>query len=129
MSMTEIFVEPFPPTGARYQVPSANDNHHPIWSPDSRALYYVPGPRLFARMPITITPRFGFGTPEPLQLNVTARTGGPTHLRRVDSMPDGKRFVGVWPGDLGAKPSPEIERRMVMILNWPEELKRVVPTN
>jgi eukaryotic-like serine/threonine-protein kinase len=127
--VTDIFVEPVPPTGARYQVPSANDNHHPIWAPDSRALYYVPGPRLFARLPIATTPRFGFGTPEPLQLNSTARTGSPMAIRRLDIMPDGKKFVGVWPGDLGTKPAQDVERRIVMIQHWDHELKRLLPTN
>ena len=119
---TEIFVEPFPPTGARYQLPSGNDNHHPIWAPDSSALYYVPGPRRFARVPITTGPRFG--PLESFELNVTARTGGPNQLRRLDIMPDGKRFVGVWPEDLGAKPSPDTVRRIVIIQHWDEELKR-----
>jgi hypothetical protein len=126
MGETEIFVEPFPPTGARYQLPSGNSNHHPIWAPDSSALYYVPGPRLFARVPITTAPRFGFGTPESFELNRTARTGGPTQLRRLDLMPDGKRFVGVWPEDLGKQLSADIERRIVVIQHWDEELKRLM---
>jgi WD40-like Beta Propeller Repeat len=121
---TQIFVEPFPPTGTRYQVPPARDNHHPIWAPDSSALYYVPGPRQFARVPLTTTPRFGFGTPESFELNRTARTGGPTQLRRLDIMPDGKRFVGIWPEDLGKQASQDTERRIVVIQNWHEELKR-----
>ena len=121
----EIFVQPFPPTGAKYQVPSGSLNHHPIWTSDGHALYYVPGQRRFARVPITTAPRFGFGTPEAFDLNRTARTGGPTQLRRLDIMPDGKRFVGIWPGDLGSKPSQENDRRIVMILNWGEELKRM----
>jgi len=121
----EIFVQPFPPTGAKYQVPLGSGNHHPIWTSDGHALYYVPGPRQFARVPIATVPRFGFGTPEPFDLNRTARTGDPRQLRRLDIMPDGKRFVGIWPGELGSKPSPENERRIVMIINWGEELKRM----
>jgi serine/threonine-protein kinase len=123
---TQIFVEPFPPTGARFQVPPANDNHHPIWDPDGSAIYYVPGPRLFARIPITTAPRFGFGTPESFGLNSTARTGGPTQLRRLDIMPDGKRFVGIWPDDLGKQPTPDTELRIVVIQNWGEELTRLI---
>jgi len=123
---TGIFVEPFPPTGARFQVPPANDNHHPIWAPDGNALYYVPGARLFARIPITRAPRFGFGRPEPFELNSTARAGGATQLRRLDIMPDGKRFVGIWPDDLGKQPSPDTALRMVVVQNWSEELKRLM---
>ena len=125
MSDTDIFVEPFPPTGARYQVPSVDDNHHPIWAPDSKALYFVPGPRLFGRVPFTTVPRVGFGTLESLDLNRTARTGPPNVLRRLDIMPDGKRFVGVWPGDLVTERA-DIERRMIVVQNWSEELKRLM---
>src|SRR5262249_18755247 len=121
----EIFVQPFPPTGAKYQVPSGTGNHHPIWTSDGHGLYYVPGPRQFARVPITTAPRFGFGTPESFDLNRTGRTGDQRQLRRLDNMPDGKGFVGIWPGDLGSKPSQDNDRRIVMILNWGEELKRM----
>jgi serine/threonine-protein kinase len=122
----EIFVQPFPPTGTKYQVPPSDSNHHPIWTPDGSALYYVPGARQFARIPITTTPRFGFGVPESFQLNREARTGGPTQLRRLDLMPDGKLFVGVWPEDLGKQPSQDAERRMIVIHNWSDELKRLM---
>ena len=120
----QIFVQRFPSMeGTKYQVPSANGNHHPIWAPDGSGIYYVPGPRLFARVSITTMPRLGFGTPERFELNRLARTGGPTQLRRLDIMPDGKRFIGVWPEDLG-KPSQDVERRIVVIKNWTEELKQ-----
>ena len=125
MSGTDIFVEPFPPTGAKYQVPSTFDNHHPIWAPDSEALYYVPGARLFGRLPFITAPRVNFGALEPLALNRTARTGGPNQLRRLDIMPDGSHFVGIWPEDL-ANESPDIERRIIVIENWSEELKRLM---
>jgi Tol biopolymer transport system component len=121
----DVFVRPFPPTGdAKYQVPPSDGNHHPIWARDGSALYYVPAARQFARVPITTAPRFVFGTPVSFELNRTARAGGPTQLRRLDLMPDGKRFVGVWPEDLGKQPSADTERRIVVIQNWHEELKR-----
>jgi hypothetical protein len=37
-------------------------------------------------------------------------------------MPDGSRFVGIWPENL-ANDSPDVERRIVVIENWSEELK------
>jgi eukaryotic-like serine/threonine-protein kinase len=123
----EIFVQPFPPTGAKYQLPSSSDNHHPLWAPDGRSLFYVPGALRFARVSVETTPTFRFGNPVSLNLNRAGRTGPPTQLRRLDIMPDGERFVGVWPDDLvGA--SPEItDRRVILVLNWHEELKRLVP--
>src|SRR5207248_2726553 len=35
----EIFVQPFPPTGAKYQV-STNGGRSPLWSPDGTQIYY-----------------------------------------------------------------------------------------
>jgi eukaryotic-like serine/threonine-protein kinase len=122
---TDIFVEPFPPTGARYQLPSHDDNHHPLWAPDGRALYFVPGPRRFARVPIVTVPRFGFEALESFELNRTARAGAPNQLRRLDIMPDGNRFVGIWPEDLVSE-SRNVERRMVVVENWSEELKQLM---
>jgi Tol biopolymer transport system component len=120
----EIFVRPFPPAGTtKYKVPGTA--HHPIWTPDGNALYYVPGPRLFARVPVTTAPSVNFGPAESFELNRGARTGGPTQLRRLDILPDGERFIGIWPEDLG-KPSQDAERRIVVIQNWSEELKRLM---
>jgi WD40-like Beta Propeller Repeat len=41
---TQVFVQPFPPTGARYQLfARAGDfPHHPLWTPDGKQLLYVP---------------------------------------------------------------------------------------
>jgi hypothetical protein len=51
------------------------------------------------------------------------RAGGPGHLRRLDIMPEGAHFVGIWPEDLAFESS-EVERRIVISQNWSEELKR-----
>ena len=126
----EIFVQPFPPTGAKFQLPSTLDNHHPIWAPDGRSLFYVPGPGLFARVSVATEPAFRFGNPVSLNLNRTGRTGSPVELRRLDIMPDGERFVGVWPEELvGASAEVIGDRRLIVVLNWFEELKRLVPVD
>ena len=39
-----VYVEPYPPTGARYQLSlPGEDGHHPAWSRDGKALYYTAG--------------------------------------------------------------------------------------
>ena len=44
-----VYVQPFPADGTKYQLPKdTNDEHHPLWSPDGRELFYVPGPGRFA---------------------------------------------------------------------------------
>src|SRR5262249_15508786 len=36
----EIYVQPFPPTGAKYQL-SASGGFDPLWSPDGKELFYL----------------------------------------------------------------------------------------
>ena len=119
----EIFVKPFPPTEARYQLPNTQDNHHPLWSPDGTELYYVPGPIQFAVVSVTTTPGFEFGNPEAISANLFV-PGAPTVVRNTDILPDRERLVAVGPalgvGDRG-------DAAIHVVLNWFEELKEGVP--
>jgi Tol biopolymer transport system component len=120
-----IFVEPFPATGAKYPLvvqgpPSAA--HKPVWSPDTRELLYVPRLGGFEAVSVTTHPAFAFGHAVPVPRKFIP--GAPTVRALYDVTPKG-RFVGVVPvGDTGAIYSaPQIE----VVLNWFEELKRLVP--
>ena len=120
----EIFVQPFPPTGAKYQLPNVLDNHHPLWSPDGRELFYVPGPGEFTVVGVTTQPSFSFGNPVSLNLfQSELRTGPPNQRRRHDIMPDGSGFLGVGRGDVANV------NRIHIVQNWFEELRRLVPTD
>ena len=44
-------------------------------------------------------------------------------------MPDGERFVGIWPEDLVGASAETSERRLIVVLNWTEELKRLAAVN
>jgi Tol biopolymer transport system component len=37
-----LFVQPFPPTGATFQISRNEDAHHPAWSRDGKELFYIP---------------------------------------------------------------------------------------
>src|SRR5215472_16567152 len=67
---TEVYVQPFPPTGERYQLPVRRGNHHPLWSRDGKELFYVPGPGEFVAISVSTTPSFLFGNPIPIQGNL-----------------------------------------------------------
>ena len=123
----EIFVQPFPSTGAKFQLPGTLDNHHPIWAPDGRTLYYVPGPGLFAAIDVRTEPSFAFGTPAPLNLNGVLRMAGPDVIRRVDILPDGERFLGIR-GNVGLADAVGDGARIHIVQNWFEEPRRMVPT-
>jgi eukaryotic-like serine/threonine-protein kinase len=120
-----IFVEPFPSTGAKYQlaVPGPlSVAHKPVWSPDGRELLYVPRLGGFEAVSVTTRPTFAFGRAVPVPRNFNP--GAPPVRALYDITPEG-RFVGVVPvGDSGAIYSaPRVE----IVLNWFEELKRLVP--
>jgi hypothetical protein len=69
--------------------------------------------------------RFSVSNAESLPRSVFLE-GGPDAIRNIDVLPDG-RFVGIV--DLGQSDSGEVSApRINVVLNWTEELKRVVPT-
>src|SRR5262249_45528541 len=62
----EIFVQPFPATGTKYQITRGTDSHHPLWSPDGKELFYVPGPGQFVRVGVSTQSNFSVGNPTPV---------------------------------------------------------------
>jgi Tol biopolymer transport system component len=118
----QIFVEPFPSTGAKYSVPSAG--FHPVWSRDGKAIFFLSQDGLSA-VSVTTRPTFAFGNPE----TAVPRAGLPLNPfteRNYDVTPDGKRIIGVvdvaQPGSSASAPQIQI------VLNWLEELKKRVPS-
>jgi Tol biopolymer transport system component len=65
MGADQIYVQPFPSTGAKYQI-TKSGGHKSVWSPDGKQLFYVPGGAQFAVVTIATQPSFTFGNPEPL---------------------------------------------------------------
>jgi serine/threonine-protein kinase len=123
----EIFVQPFPPSGAKYQLPNTRDNHHPLWSPDGRELFYVPGPGQYASVGITTEPRFAFGNPVSMNVNQVLTMGAPNNRRQIDIMPDGSGFLGRLRGS-GDNEGVDAFRNVQIVQHWFEELTRLVPT-
>jgi serine/threonine-protein kinase len=123
-----VYVQPFPPTGARYQAPRVSGDFHPVWAPDGDSLVYVPSANSgrLAIVRVMKDHAVTFGIPMTMPAVVT---GGVLSAgrRAYDVLPDG-RFIGlVAPGDV---PSTVGSARQIrVVLNWFEELKRLVPVN
>ena len=120
-----IWVQPFPATGQRHQAPKRYLDFHPVWAPDGKGIFYVPGatrPTVF--VPISTRPAVAFGTPEDLQRGpLPGLLSG--DVRGYDILPDG-RFVSLAPAsDDGA--SSTLSNEIRVVLNWFEELNRLVP--
>ncbi|MEO8681158.1 MAG: hypothetical protein ABI665_19065, partial [Vicinamibacterales bacterium] len=124
-----IFVQPFPSTGSTYQVPKTLFDFHPTWAPSGREIFYVataargelkavsvqPKPSLTFGPPVSVA-----GVPQPGFLS-----GQP---RGYDVLPDGG-FISLLPADSTSNVAGGAARTEArIILNWFEEVKRLVPT-
>jgi hypothetical protein len=119
-----VYVEPFPPTGEKHQVPKTALDYHPVWARDSNTILYLPGAnRPVVSVPIATQPSVSFGAP-----TVSPRPPFPALLslevRGYDLLPGG-RFVSVALGSGDTVGSAGNELRVT--LNWFEELKRLAP--
>jgi eukaryotic-like serine/threonine-protein kinase len=122
-STTTIYVQPFPPTGYRRQLPPKDgEPKHPVWSSDGGQLFYNPGPGQFESVSVTKLP-FAFGNPVPLPRPFP---GAPPSARRpYDITPDGKFVSPIAAGQSrsGRASAPPIQ----VVLNWFEDLRARVP--
>ena len=115
------YVEPFPPTGTKYQIAQGG---RPLWSRDGKELFFVPAPSRFMAVTVRTAPSFTFTSPVAVPRGFGAAI--PATPRTFDIMPDG-RFVGV--GTQGQRQSGSGPAQIHVVLNWTEELKRLVPVN
>jgi hypothetical protein len=111
----EVFVEPFPATGAKYPISRAI---HPVWSGDGRELFTSPNGPEFVVFRITTDPRFTFR--EAARIRRVGSVGAtPDRVRNYDVMPDGRLLVVMTAAD-----RTEELREIRVMINWFEELKK-----
>ena len=123
---SRIYVQPNPPTGAKYQL-FARESDQPwavSWSPDGRSLFYVPrAAGLFDEVAVITQPVFGFGNPK--QIPRPFNLNGPIAHREYDVTADGKFLAVIAPGVTGGAAQPRASFNVV--LNWVQELNAKVP--
>ena len=125
---SEVYVQAYPGPGPRHQV-STDGGTAPAWSRDGRELFYTPTqsvggqatPTRMMAVPITSRPTLTVGAP---RLLFQGRYGASAIVRGYDVAPDG-RFLMVQ-----QKERPPVDAaEMILVQNWLEELKRLVPAN
>jgi len=120
----EVYVVPYPGLDGRYQI-STQGGAGPTWAGNGRELFYhrlENGSLKMMAVDIATEPEFRAGLPQQA-FEGPYVAGAP--VRSYDVPPDGQRFLMVRKGN-----PRELEpvTEMHLILNWTEELKRLVPT-
>jgi Tol biopolymer transport system component len=91
----EIWLEPLPPDGQRYRI-TQDGGRHPLWAPDGRTLYFDQDGQMF-RVEVfldSMPPKAS----DPRGLRIRGFRQGPLR-RQFDLMPDGRRFLMLFPID------------------------------
>jgi Tol biopolymer transport system component len=125
----DVFVQPLPPTGAKYQV-TTSGGISPIWSADGKQLIYSqnPGAGIGNLISVDVQTQSGFvfGKPTPLPIKGFWHNGAAGRPRGFDMTPDGKQFVVMVSPD-EATSNQRSTQQINIVLNWFEELKQRVP--
>jgi serine/threonine protein kinase/Tol biopolymer transport system component len=121
----EVYVQPYPGPGGKVTI-SMNGGRSPVWPAAGRELFYRNGFRMMA-VPIETSPSLRIGTPRLLfESNFIAENDG-SGVNNYDVAPDG-RFLMIQPKAADGQselPRPQIN----VVVNWFEELKRLVPAD
>jgi hypothetical protein len=118
-----VFVEPFPPSGAKRQAPKTLLDYHPRWSPDGKSIVYVPGAaRPLVSVPVSPGPLPVFGAPVEVPRSPIPGLRS-VDFRGYDLLPDG-RIVSL-SSALGDAVSSSSASEVRVVLHWHEELKRL----
>ena len=115
----EIYVCTFPNAESRRRV-SVDGGAEPRWNPNGRELFYRNGNKM---MVVEVDSGGNLAVARP-QLLFESDAYSSFGERWYDVSADGERFVMI---DVSESPQPPTE--MVLVQNWAEELKRLVPTN
>jgi serine/threonine-protein kinase len=111
----EVYVRPFPNVEeGKWQI-SSDGGTEPVWAPRGQELFYRNGGAMMV-VGIKTEPNFTAGSPEVL---FTGRYTTSVLVTNYDISPDGQRFLMIKEGEGSAQ--------INVVLNWFEELKRLVP--
>jgi len=120
----EIYLIPFSITGpgGKRQV-SIGGGAEPVWAPDGQDLFYRDGDEMMA-VAIETEPELSVGTPRLLfEGRFLPVLSGDDPGGSYDISPDGQRFLMI------QREEDVVPTEIIVVLNWFEELKRLVPTN
>ena len=118
---THVYISPYPEPNVKYLVSGQEGGGAPVWSPDGTELFYQSGAKMMV-VSVETDPAFNTGRPQELfEGSYRISTINPGFSQYYDISTDGKRFLMI-------KIEQQGEAQLNVVLNWFEELKRLVPT-
>jgi serine/threonine-protein kinase len=119
-----VYVQPFPTTGAKYEIASSALN--PVWPRDGKALFFMLSGALNRLNGVTLTTQPTFAVGLPTTFEFTRQSPNLTSVRNYDVLPDGRFIFLASPSNQAGPPAatPSIQ----VVVNWAEELKQRAPT-
>ncbi|MCZ6484475.1 MAG: hypothetical protein O6826_02115, partial [Acidobacteria bacterium] len=121
LGLNHVYVSPYPEPNVKWLVSGEEGGEQPVWSPDGNELFYRSGDKMMV-VSVQTEPTFRAGRPEVLFEGRYVRTSFIPGYQYYDISPDGQRFVMI-------KAAEGSTAQINVVLNWAEELKRLVPTN
>jgi Tol biopolymer transport system component len=119
-----IYVRPFPDVSSGYWQVSTDGGTRPLWARNSRELFYLNASGALMRVGVTDGSTWAATAPTKLfegPYGASANQNGRTY----DISPDGKQFLMIKPA--GSPGQTAVPASLVVVQNWTEELKRLVP--
>ena len=112
---SNVVVQPFPPTGGKYQV-SREGGGQPVWRADGKELFYLGADGTMMAVPIDATDQFNVGVRQVL-FPTSARLSG---NQKFAVTKDGKRFL------VSATPPQARATPLTVVLNWTATIQKWV---
>ena len=120
----QVYVRPFRgPDVKRLISDEEEGGTQPVWSPDGTELFYLSGNKMMVASIQAKDQTLVAGKPRKLCEGSYVSHSNPPGYQYYDISPDGKRFLMMKEGPI------QNQAQINVILNWFEELKRLVPTN
>jgi serine/threonine-protein kinase len=117
----QVYVSPYPEVDVKYLVSGDQGGGEPVWASDGKELFYRSSNKMMV-VTVETEPTFRVGKPEELfEGSFTVSAQNPGYLQYYDISPDGQRFLMI-------KQEQTAGAQINVVLNWFEELKRLVPT-
>ena len=113
----EVYVRPYPGPDRKKQV-STQGGTHPKWNRNGKELFYRVGNKMMV-VDVSTSPDLTLSQPRVL-FEQRYAFGSAQTIPNYDVSPDGQRFIMVKDDSASG--------RLNIVLNWFEELKRLVPT-